>query len=538
MKWLRRRWRALLLVAAVWPGVPLAERLLDRLWPVPRAALAGFAVAREVLAADGTVLRVATAPGGERILPVDMDRLPPQVVHALLASEDRRFFAHGGVDFAALARAAVQNLARGRVVSGGSTLTMQLARIVEPRPRTLLGKAREMLRARQWERAMGKEEILRAYLDLAPFGANVRGIEAAARVHYGKPARALAVDEAATLVALLPAPSRRAAQRGRAELHAARDRVLERMAACGWLTPEALGRAQARPVQARRRPFPFLAPHAADAALRGSGARVVESSLDLDVQLAVERVVAGHATGVDGCAVVVLRRSDAALLAMTGARDARTLPLNAALRPRCVGSTLKPFLYALALEQGVIGPDTLLDDTPLEFGQYRPANFDETFAGRVPALRALVESRNVPAVRLLRAVGPRSFAGLLDELGAGLDGAELNLDAALGTLALRPLTLARMYAAFAGPVPPASLSERSRGPVLAALRELAPLPGLPEVAWKSGTSSGRKDAWCAGVDRARVVVVWLGNLDGRGAAELVGARAGADLLAAVFHALR
>ena len=341
------------------------------------------------------------------------------------------------------------------------------------------------------------------------------------------------------LVAMLPGPTSRAPHRSPDRLIHYRNKVLDRMLEEGMITSEEHARAAVQPLGARRHAWPFRAPHYLDQLRRHErkSGREVRTSLDLGLQSRVERVVRGFDdAGVDGVAVVVVDRETGAVRALVGSRDYRVHPLNAATCRRSAGSTLKPFLFALALEAGIIGPDSLLADTPASFGGYAPENFTRDFLGPMRATDALSESRNVPAVRLLKRVGLDRFRQLLGRVGLPVEG-ELGLDAALGTLAVSPLELARAYAALFGSVSSATgVSEATRNALLRILGRHSPAPDLvnPNVlAWKTGTSSGRRDAWCVGLTADHVLAVWFGNLDGRGAPDLVGARTAARLLAAI-----
>lgn len=533
---MRRRLRALLV--AFFAATALfrwAERLGD---PYPARLLEGLPESTRVLARDGTILRVTATPQGERRICVGLSEVSPHLRHAIVDAEDRRFFTHSGVDWLAMGRAALANLAAGRVVSGGSTLTMQLARTLEPRRRGVLAKIAEIFRARRMERSLTKEQILEAYLNLAPLGGGLRGFAAASLRWFGKSAADLAPEEAAALVALLPAPTRRAPDRAPERLLRWRNVVLDRMLAAGHLDVREHARARAAPLGVERAAWPFLAPHACDLALATAGGPVARTGIDVELQRAVEGEVAAYALeGADGLAVVVLERGSQEVRALVGSPDYASRPLDAALARRSAGSTLKPFLYALAIHRGAAGPDALLPDVPRRFGDWRPSNFGGDFVGAIRAADALADSRNLPAVVLLETLGPSDFLLLLTELA--LDpGGEIGLDAALGGVAVTPLGLARAYARFADGATsiPAGISES----VLDALRRESPDPArLPagRVAWKTGTSSGRRDAWCAGVTARHVVVVWRGWLDGRASPDLVGRTAAAPLLAAVVAAV-
>ena len=539
-RWIRRVALAAGFVGAAWLG----ERLLGVLLPFPLERLERRQTgewSRVVTASDGTWLRVTANRRGERALPLPLTEASPHLIHALLAAEDQRFFDHHGVDWLAVGRAAWSNLRHGGVVSGASTLTLQLVRIAEPRPRTLLSKLIEAFRARQLERSWTKEQLLAAYLDLAPLG-SCRGFEAAAQRWFGGSARALDAAQAATLVAMLPAPSRLTPERSPQELKARRDRILAAMSDQGWLGAPAYVAASVKPLPDHSRVWPFEAPFWCDEVLAG---RLQEGTLDRALERRIESLVAnGDDAGADGAAVVVLGRADGEVKALVGGRDWSASHVDAALAPRDAGSTLKPFVYALGLSLGVAGLETRLADVPTAFGDWVPRNFDGRFDGAVRGGAALGLSRNVPAVTLLDDVTTDRFAALLLELGLPLPCGPLDLTAVLGTVAVSPLRLARAYRRFADPIAPLSLEPTARARVLAELADFAPLPGLPAglpadraIAWKTGTSSGRRDAWCVAVTPGAIVVVWLGNLDATGAADLVGLHAAAPLCAKVVAAL-
>lgn len=533
----------LLWTCSLFAGLWLGERALDVVWPYPLAQLQALPQSIVVTAADGTWLRVAPTPAGERVLPLAWAQCPDVLRAAVLAGEDERFFAHAGVDWLAGLRALADNVVSGRVVSGASTLTMQVVRIVEPRPRTLWSKAVEVLRARQLERALDKEAIASVWLTQVPMGGTLRGFDAAARHWFGKAATGLDAAEAAALVAMVPAPSARAPHRRPQLLRSRRDALLQRLHEQGAIATDVADVARARELGMQRHGWPWLAPHGCDAALAalvGERPAVVATDLDLEAQLRVQRVVR-DTIGLpgDGLAVVVLRRCDGRLVAVLGDRDPRA-PLDLSRRPRSAGSTLKPFLYALAQQRGAIAAATLVDDLPRAFDDWQPANFDRRWLGRARAGDALATSSNLAAVRCLEAVGPGAFAALLRALGLRTDERVLHLDGALGTDAVTPRQLAFAYWRFVAEPGSVGLSPASATWTLRALARLPLVAGhgrAGDVAWKSGTSSGRRDAWCVAITAEHVVVVWLGNRDGRGLADLVGVRSANRLLAAVLAVL-
>lgn len=532
--------RAVLATAALLAGGWLGERLLDLAWPFPIEALARGGASTVVRAADGSVLRVTADRLGERCLPTALHEVAPLLLEALQMAEDRRFAQHGGVDLFALLRAAWASACAGRVVSGGSTLSMQLVRIAEPRPRTLRSKLVELLRARQLERRLSKRELLEAYVARVPLG-GVRGFEAAAWRWFGRRCAELLPAEAALLVAMLPAPSRLRPDRAPAELLARRDRLLDALRAAGPLDEAAWQAARATPLPAAPQPWPFRAPWACEAALfeapratRSDGGEVA-TAIDLALQERLEaRVAAADRAGADGVAAVVVRRGDGALVAVSGGARFSCQLAHAALSRRDAGSTLKPFLVALALDGGVANGREPVVDAPRQFGDFAPRNFDDDYRGAQSLREALLQSRNVPAVALLAEVGAAPFGELLHRLGLEAGARPLDLTAALGTVAVSPLELARAYARFADPRAPLPVGAAARQRVLEWLADGAPLPGFPAsraLPWKTGTSSGRRDAWCAAVARDHVVVVWKGNLAGGGAADLVGVQTAAPLCA-------
>lgn len=532
-------------VAGLW----LAYRALDLAFPLDEAAWRRLDASPVVRAADGSLLRVGLTDAGERVLVGD--RPPsPHLVHALVAAEDRRFYAHVGVDLRALARAAVADVARGRAAEGASTITMQLARLVDPHPRTLAGKAVQVFRALQLEEALPKDEIVARYLARAPFGGPLRGAEAAARAWFGVAAADLAPEEAALLVSVLPSPSRYSPRRDAEGARGRRDRVLDRMHEEGFLDARALRAAKARPIRLVAEPFPLVAAHAV--ARAGDGTTTIDARLEA----ACERVAAG-VPAPDGVAIVVLDVATGRVRALVGATASDARVLDATDRPRAAGSTLKPFLYALAFDRGLAAPGTRLLDLPWTAPDWEPSNFDRTFRGPVAASEALSLSLNVPAVRLAAALeaaspGRGAFVERLERLGlrrVRAPGRDAGADLAIGTGDVTPLELAAAYATLArgglaldagildGAAPGPGRRALSAGACDLVTRILSdpsrPRPSgaaLSGVAWKTGTSSRRRDAWAAGYTTRVAAVVWRGRLDGAPDPVLVGADAAAPLL--------
>jgi penicillin-binding protein 1C len=501
-----------------------------------------------VLAADGSPLRAFAGRDGVWRYPVAVDEVSPHYIEALLTYEDRWFRRHPGVNPFALVRAGGQWLANGRVVSGGSTLTMQVARILEPHRRTPAGKLRQALRALQLEWRLDKDEILAIYLNHAPFGGPIEGVEAASWAYLGKSARELSRAEAALLAVLPQAPSRLRPDRHPAAAQAARDKVLARMAARGAWSPAEVADARLETVVARQLQPPM------SAALLARRLRVadpvatrIRSTLDAGLQRVLEERVAAYFARLPertSAALLVVENETLEARAYVGSLafgDARRLGhVDMVRATRSPGSTLKPFLYGLAIDDGLVHSASLLVDAPQSFGDYRPANFDPTFNGPVTVAEALRLSLNVPAVDLLDRVGPERFAARLAHAGLVLQlprGAQPNLSMVLGGTGTRLEDLVGAYRALnheglAGTVryrPDAPRQERRLLSPEAAwiIREILEqhgrpgqrddafdTGGRPRVAWKTGTSYGFRDAWALGGTARYTVGVWVGRPDG------------------------
>ena len=450
----RRNWRVAL--SAGTAGLAVAG-LAD--WVFPPDLSRAMDVTRTVEARDGTVLRAFLSGDDKWRFSVGPDGVDPLYLRMLIAWEDKRFPHHPGVDPLAVLRAMGQAVAAGRVVSGASTLSMQAARLLEPRPRTLAAKLIEMGRALQLEHELGKEGVLSLYLTLASFGGNLEGARAASLAWFGKEPARLTPAEAALLVALPQSPERLRPDRHPGAARAARNRVLARAAERGVLDPAEAERAMAAEVPAGRRGLPFLAPHLTERlAARGSGTAVVRTTIDAGLQAALERQLALHPPAADpraSVAVVVVENATLEVVAHVGALDyfdeARDGMVDMTTAARSPGSTLKPLIYGLAFDRRLLHPDTWIEDRPRNFGGYRPVNFDGGFRGPVRARDALAWSLNVPAVTVLARLGPVQFDTALREAGIPLvhptDLDRPSLPLALGGTGI---TLEHLVAAYAG----------------------------------------------------------------------------------------
>jgi penicillin-binding protein 1C len=523
-------------IAAV-VGLCAAILALDRACPPDLTRLQATGI--EILDREGRILSVMPAGGGVWRLRTTTADVPAHLIDMLLAAEDRRFRQHPGVDPLALVRAAAQWVRAGRVVSGGSTLTMQAARLLEPRPRTLRSKAIEILRAFQLEARFGKDEILGIWLTLAPQGGNLEGVRAGSLAWFGRPPMTLDAAEAALLVALARRPEALRPDRHAEAARRARDGVLlARAAGAGGVTPVERDLALTAAVPGRREPMPRLAPHLSrDLARHASPGSRIATTIDRDLQAAAERLAARSLRDLPDRAAIALviaetaSREVRALVGGAFGEEARAGMLDLTRAVRSPGSALKPFLYAMAFEQGEARPETVLSDAPLRFGAYAPENFDRGFAGRITAADALRQSLNLPAVALLEQVGALRFASALKAAGAPPrmpPGAEPSLPLALGGAGTTLREMVGLYAVLAeggqaGALTTTPRAMPGRASVLAphAAAQVAgvlvqPFPGGgPQgIAWKTGTSWGGRDAWAFGFDARHVAGIWVGRPDG------------------------
>jgi penicillin-binding protein 1C len=564
-----RRWfglvGALIFVLAL--AVPAAwSQYLQNLGPIDLAsARQGSTI---VVDREGRLLRAFTLPDGRWRLPVETKDVDPRYIAMLLAYEDARFYKHDGVDWRALTRAGLQFLARGRIVSGGSTLTMQVARLIEPREeRSASAKLRQIARAWQIERQVAKTGVLNRYLALAPFGGNVEGVRAASLAYFGKEPRRLTLGEAALLVALPQSPEGRRPDRFPEAARKARDRVLDRAVERGLIKAAEAEAAKREIIPGERRPFPMLAAHAAEEAVADDPhERIIRLSIDARLQAKLEELARQSAERLDrklSIAIVAIDNATGEIRARVGAADylssERGGSIDMTRAPRSPGSALKPFIYALAFEDGIAHPETVLFDRPARYGAYTPENFDLGFQGAVTARRALQMSLNLPAIELLADVGPANFLARLHGAGATIvlpKDAPPGLAIGLGGLGVSLTDLARLYVGLArgGEAPP--LIERlgdspgAMGPrrvtdPVAAFYVADILRGAPppanslsgRIAFKTGTSYGFRDALAVGFDKGSTIAVWVGRPDNAPAPGLVGRMVAAPILFDAFARL-
>ena len=542
-----------------------------------------------VLDRQGRILRLGLEAEGRKLIKLPPGELPGRVAAAFVAAEDQRFWRHPGVDPLAVLRALGSNVSTGRIVSGASTITMQLARLTYPGRRTYYRKLVEMVRSCRIELSLSKPEILRGYLDRVPMGNNLIGVETAARLYFGKPAAQLNIGEAALLAALARAPGTLnpyGPRRGR--LLRRQELVLERLGQLGLSGPDELAAAAAQPVRLQpasgRIPrFPFEAPHLVNLVLAqlppAAGAGGIRTTIDLDLQRRAQAIVASHRvalrqSGASQAAAVIIDNRSLELLALVGSMQygpRRGGFNNGAAALRSPGSALKPFLYAQALDLGFT-PATILEDVERRYqtpgGEFTPANFDRFPYGPVAFREALANSLNLSTVSLLNLISPQTYYDTLSRLnlinhpergpehyGLGLvvgnpEVSLLQLAAAYASLANGGLYQPPRLRAEAPAAPPVRLfspqaayiisdilaDPMARFRIFGASSAMNPPQRL---AIKTGTSSRYRDTWAVGYTPEYTVAVWAGNFDGRGTMKLSGAAAAAPILAelagTLFH---
>jgi penicillin-binding protein 1C len=518
---------------------------------------------------DGRLLRAFSIAGGRWRLPVALEDLDPKFLDMLLAFEDRRFREHPGVDPRALARALLQMVTNGRIVSGGSTISMQLVRLLEGEStRSAGGKIRQMLAALALERKTAKDDILEAYLTLAPYGGNIEGVRAAALAWLGKEPRRLTVAEAALLVALPQSPETRRPDRYPRAARRARDRVLARVRAAGILSEDEETAARGEPVPTRRRPFPMLAPHLTERLVRAhQRIKVHRTTLDARLQRQLERLAAERAEALGpglSVAILTLDHRSGEVLACIGSAgllmEGRDGYIDMTRAVRSPGSTLKPLIYGLAFESGLAHPESLVEDRPAGFAGYVPGNFDREFRGTVTVRRALQLSLNLPAVKVLEAVGPARLLSRLRRAGARpvlSDISSPGLAIGLGGIGLTLTDLVKVFAAIAhGGMQVVPRESRDDGRASEHKRRVLDeraawhlgsiLGGTPSpanfsnsrISFKTGTSYGYRDAWALGFDGGYLVGVWVGRPDAAPVSGLTGINAAAPILFDAFGRIK
>ena len=591
---------------------PVSQIVLDRNGEWLRAFLADDGMWRiAVSSQQSAVSKEGSVIESDTQLPQAPESREPRAeshfLHqAILTSEDRWFYYHYGINPVSLATAFYDNLKAGEVVRGGSTITMQLARLMEPKARTIPNKLIEMFRALQFEHTYSKSEILTFYFNMLPYGGNIVGTAAASRFYFNKPQHALSLGEAALLAVIPNAPERLRPDRFPENARKAREKVLNRLLARRLISEQQWQEAVREPIPHKRHPLPFKAPHLSrmlakhakstingriyttiDAKVQATAARILREYLDAERKPSLR---GSHSTSTG--AIIVMDTQSRHVLAMVGSHDffdrSALGQINGTLAPRSPGSALKPFVYALAMEDGLITPETLLFDVPVTYAGYEPVNYDGKYNGYVTARQALARSLNVPAVNLNARLKNVTLHAFLKQAGISTlaPAQKYGLSMVLGGCEVNLLELTTLYAGLANmgefghyqltlsePIfrqTSSDLAEGSRAGtrsynksgaqrllgketsfIITEMLTNSQLPtntvrnpeafertmNLPKIAWKTGTSYGHRDAWCIGYSPKLTIGVWLGNFDGKGAPMLSGTDAATPILFALFTAL-
>lgn len=577
-----KRWLKRAIIIAAAPPVLFFSvfYIAVAVWPYPVGIERQAADATYISDAQGRPLAELAASDDQWRLTLLESEISPHLISAILAAEDSRFYEHHGVDWKSAFGALWQDANSLRLKRGGSTITMQLHRLREPVPHSILGKFEQAVRATQIEKHQGKRAILVEYLNRAPFGGNLVGAGAASLRYFGRPCRNLSLAQAALLAGLPKDPNGDRPDRFPLRAQARRDLILGRMRALGMITADAYAEALAEPVDAIWRQLPQRNNPAIEAAMptlmrlarQSSGGRVW-TTIDLRMQQLAASSARDHLERQGGqiseMAVVVVDIKSLNCVAAISLSQSGVNDLDLTQRARSTGSVIKPLIYAAAFDAGIASPDSMLDDSPAAWPGYSPKNYDQEFRGRLTAAEALAQSRNIPALKLLSQVGVERAAGICASMGLetiGRTPGRYGLSLAVGGAEATPAEIAQAYAALANrgvrtdlkwTVPiggeaamlasagerAASISARACQDVLACLSdihrttEICPEAAALRPAWKTGTSSGHRDAWCAAVGPRHVVVVWMGNANAPGSQAIVGAEAAAPVALQILAAI-
>ncbi|MCG9126198.1 penicillin-binding protein 1C [Candidatus Poribacteria bacterium] len=589
-----RKYRYFLAIPAI---LFLLFLILHLCFPLPKEKL-HLPPSTVVLDRNGKWLRVFTSEDDMwRITETNLENVSPQFQTAMLTYEDKWFYHHRGINPVSLFGAFYDNIKTGKVVRGGSTITMQLARLMEPKERTIPNKIIEMFRAVQLELTYKKSEILTYYFNMLPYGGNIVGSAAASRLYFNKPQSALSLGEAALLAAIPNSPERIRPDRYPKRALQAKKKVLQRMKDAGKITGNQMEEALNEYIPTKRYTLPFKAPHISRLLAKKHASNLAENNknswihttIDLRFQDIAERILRERlrplqAQGVSTGAVIVMDTKTHEILAMVGSNDffdvENSGQVNGTLALRSPGSTLKPFIYALAIDRGIITPGTLLYDVPVDYVGYSPVNFDGKYTGYVTAREALANSLNVPAVNLYAKTGKNQLYTFLRRAGVSSLSNEnkYGLSLVLGGCGVSLLELTNLYAGLAnmGMFTPYKILQKEAHDIqksnkvelvhqvsthtknnsllkpetcwivtemLTTLKrpdypEVFELTGtMPKVAWKTGTSYGHRDAWSIGFSPDFTIGVWVGNFNGAGSPIISGSDTAAPILFSLFTTL-
>ena len=541
----------------------------DRLFPPPQPKL----FSKAVYSSEGELLKAYLTNDEKWRLRTEPKQLPEYLIKAVIEKEDKYFYYHPGVNIFAVFRALYSNIVSGERISGASTITMQLVRILEPRERTYFNKLIEMLRALQFELHYSKEEILQLYLSCAPFGGNVEGIASAAYIYFNRAPEELSLAQASALIIIPNNPNGLRIDRNADKTKAERNKWLKIFEKNGVFPRDQIDAAFSENLEPKRYAAPNIAPHFCNFISSKVKYDTIMTTLRIKEQKLADEFLKKYiakikSKGISNGAVIVLDNSNNEVIAYVGSADFTNAEIsgqvNGAEAVRSPGSTLKPFLYALGFDAGTITPKSTLPDIPFDFGGYEPENYDRKFNGLVTVDYALVNSLNLPAVSMLRKTGVPEFIGLLSNLGfTDIERMKnkLGLSMILGGCGVRLSQLVGAYSVFArkgnfhplkylkyqNPLNDRKIFSEASSYLTADILSSAERPDiqveyfadskLPRFAWKTGTSYGKRDAWAVGFNPRYTIGVWTGNFDGKGSPHLSGAEIAVPLLVDLFNAI-
>jgi len=551
-------------------GIVLIAEILWLLIPSYDGDLKNFHAATQIYDRNEKTLRTTLGENDLFCIPIPLNQMGEWTTKALIAFEDKRFLKHGGVDPIAICRATLHNVANGRVVSGASTLTTLVVKMTEPRKRNLLTKVIEANHACDLETALSKEEILEQFINRAPFGGNIYGIEAASTYYLGKQARDLSLSESALLMGLPQSPHLLRPDRHLNRALIQRNKVLTRMKKMGSISESQYKIACAQKITIRKKSRSFFAPHFCDFILkRYPNQKSLQTTLDFNLQQIAQTTLQTRISelapfGIQGGGVIIIDVRTGALRAMVGSPNFWISQINGTTARRSPGSTLKPFAYAMAMEEGMYTPASLIADIPTSFANYHPKNYSLKYSGAVSLRQALVQSLNIPALRCVQQIGLNNYIEKLRNLGfttLNRSAQHYGLGIVLGSGETTLLELSNAYACLAreGTFQPLRFLKSDPTPASTRLYSksvcfmISNILGgeerslefvghqadifIPQIAWKTGTSTGFRDAWCIAYNPDYVVGIWMGNPDGSPSPKLIGGTAAAPIACEIFRQL-
>ncbi len=527
-----------------------------------------------VMSREGDLMKAFLSKDDKWRMKCSVKELPPELLKAFIYKEDRYFYFHPGINPFSMIRAAFNNVVYHKRTSGASTITMQAVRLLEPRQRTINSKIIESFRALQLEMHYSKDEILALYLDLVPYGSNIEGVQAASWLYFGKKPSLLSDAQMVTLVVIPNKPTSLKPGKNNELLVFQRNKWLHHFFDEKLLTQEQLNDALQEPLVMKRQSLPSSAPHLSQMLhLKNNNAPFIKTTISTSLQQQVEQITWNHSQrmksrNINNAAVLVVNNATREIIAYAGNSDFNDQmhngQVNGVIAVRSPGSTLKPLVYALAIDKGLITPKTVLNDVPVNFAGYSPENFNKNYNGQITVEKALSYSLNIPAVEVLNTFGVKDFFDALKKCGfnsVSQHEKNLGLSAVLGGCGVTLQELSGLFSAFAnnGVYSPVTclatahkkdtahiISDNASFMITEILsqHQRPDLPNnfessysVPKIAWKTGTSYGRRDAWSVGYNKNYTVAVWCGNFDGTGIPELTGADIATPLLFEIFNSI-